>query len=195
LTCDTLDLFNLLFFSFFFFGLLLSPIVVVMMRRLSTAFKKKDESKPKENGVSNGKANGKRQSKVFAKSATPEVEEDHSAERNDVLHIFERHAQVIHASRRPLPTQSGDGTYLEHGHDHSSSLFQDLRTLGFKDYSTLVDVIKSKASGELVDDKTYMMERVIQLVSGLPSNSKHRTELTNAFLDELWENLPHPPLS
>lgn len=164
------------------------------MRRISTAFRKKDDSKTKENGHTNEKVNGKRQSKVVSTYQPPEPE-DHSKARSEVSAIFDKYAQVIHASQRPLPTQSGDGTYLEHGHDHSTTLFQDLRSLGFKDYSTLVELIKNKASGELVDDKTYLMERIIQLVSGLPSNSKNRTELTNAFLDELWDSLPHPPLS
>jgi linoleate 10R-lipoxygenase len=165
-----------------------------MMRRFSTAFRKKDESKPKANGQSNGKVNEKRQSKSIPTYSPPEPV-DHSKARNEVTAIFEKYAQVIHASRRPLPTQSGDGTYLEHGHDHSTTLFQDLRSLGFKDYGTLVDVMKNKASGEYTDDKTMLMERIIQLVSGLPSNSKNRTELTNAFLDELWDSLAHPPLS
>ena len=166
------------------------------MRRFSTVFKKKEDSKSKANGQSNGNVNEKRQSKSIPTYSPPEPEpEDHSKARNEVTAIFEKCSQVIHASRRPLPTQSGDGTYLEHGHDHSTSLFQDLRSLGFKDYGTLMDVIKNKASGELIDDKTMLMERIIQLVSGLPSNSKSRTELTNAFLDELWDSLPHPPLS
>jgi hypothetical protein len=45
----------------------------------------------------------------------------------------------------------------------------------------------------LTDDKTMIMERVIQLVSNLPSNSKLRVELTNTFLGELWYSLEHPP--
>lgn len=36
---------------------------------------------------------------------------------------------------------------------------------------------------------------VSQLVSDLPGHSKNRVELTNQFLDELWNSLPHPPLS
>ena len=34
-----------------------------------------------------------------------------------------------------------------------------------------------------------------QLVSGLPPRSKARVDLTNSFLDELWNSLQHPPLS
>ena len=39
-----------------------------------------------------------------------------------------------------------------------------------------------------------IMERVIQLVSNLPSNSHTRVELTNKFINGLWYSLDHPPL-
>lgn len=132
-----------------------------MMRRLSTAFKKKDESNgmPKENGV---KVNGKRQSKVINMNYEPPAAEDHSAARGEVVETFEKYAQLIHASRRPLPTQTGDGTYLD-PKEHHGSLFQDIRTLGFKDFGTLAAFMKNKASGDVVDDKTMLMERVIQV--------------------------------
>jgi hypothetical protein len=42
-------------------------------------------------------------------------------------------------------------------------LFQDIRTLGFKDFGTLAAFMKNKASGEVVDDKTMLMERIIQV--------------------------------
>lgn len=35
----------------------------------------------------------------------------------------------------------------------------------------------------------------MKLVAGLPSLSKTRADLTNAFLDELWDSLQHPPMS
>lgn len=35
----------------------------------------------------------------------------------------------------------------------------------------------------------------MQLVAGLPSNSKLRVDLTNSFIDELWNTLQHPPMS
>ena len=55
-------------------------------------------------------------------------------------------------------------------------------------------MVISKVKGEkLTDDKTMIMERVIQLVSNLPSNSKLRVELTNTFLGELWNSLEHSP--
>jgi linoleate 10R-lipoxygenase len=142
-----------------------------MMRRFSSVFKKsKEDTKPTENtSQTNGKANGKRHSKVASTShAAPEAE-DHSAKRTEVVATFEKYAQLIHASRRPLPTRTGDGTYLEH-ETSSGGLFQDLRVLGFKDYGTVLDVIKNKASGGLVDDKTMLMERIIQVYHYLIRN-------------------------
>lgn len=35
----------------------------------------------------------------------------------------------------------------------------------------------------------------MQLVAGLPPLSKTRVDLTNNFVDELWNSLQHPPLS
>lgn len=86
---------------------------------------------------------------------------DHSASRADVESSFNKFAQLIHASRRPLPTQSGDGAYLER--TEPTGLLQDLRSIGFKDVETLMELMKSKTSGKLVDDKTYLMERIIQV--------------------------------
>ena len=78
----------------------------------------------------------------------------------DVENSFAQFAQLIHASRRPLPTQSGDGAYLEH--KEPSGLMSDMKALGFKDVHTLMDVMKNKATGALQDDKKYLMEKTIQ---------------------------------
>jgi hypothetical protein len=118
------------------------------------------------------------------------VGEDHSDDEDNVFHAF---ASVLHASQRPLPTQTGDGTYIDK--EPTSSTLEDLKHLGFKDYKTLLQVLQQKATGALVDDKSYIMERVIQLVAGLPAHSQKRVDLTNAFVDELWTSLQHPPLS
>lgn len=140
----------------------------------------------------------------------PIDDNDHAASRQDVESAFQKFAQLIHASNRPLPTQSGDGASLEHA--EPTGLMNDLKSIGIKDVKTLMEVMKSKASGQLQDDKTYLMERVIQvssfhrsdvgggltawqLVAGLPATSKARGDLTNSFLDQLWNSLQHPPMS
>ncbi|KAI9804221.1 MAG: hypothetical protein M1825_001623 [Sarcosagium campestre] len=113
--------------------------------------------------------------------------------RDDIVATFKKFGQVLHAALRPLPTQTGDGTYLDE--PVPSSLIKDLANLGFKDVETLKDLVKQKLKGELNDDKTYLMERVIQMASVLPSGSKSRDDLTTEFIGGLWDNLLHPPLS
>ncbi|KAF2200007.1 putative fatty acid oxygenase PpoC [Delitschia confertaspora ATCC 74209] len=157
-----------------------------MLRRFSTFRKdRKKSSTDVVNDVYNEKS-GK------AKQPQPE-QVDNIEEREAVNSVFADFAQVIHASKRPLPAQTGDGSYIEK--EEPTGLLSDLRKMGFKDLKTLKEVISSKATGKLVDDKTYIMERVIQLVAGLPQSSKTRADLTNAFVDELWNALQHPPLS
>ncbi|EAW09782.1 peroxidase/cytochrome P450 family protein [Aspergillus clavatus NRRL 1] len=169
-----------------------------MLRRFSSTFnKKKGDREPKQNGVATTTTTttpttNKRYSKV-PEGHKSSSEEERNEKKGGAVSPFEKYASVLHASRTPIPNQTGDGAYLEH--EHTTSLLQDARHLGFKDLATLKEVIKNKATGQLVDDKTMLMERVIQLVSSLPHNSKHREELTHSFLDELWGSLPHPPLS
>ena len=77
---------------------------------------------------------------------------------------------IVDASLRPLPTQTGNGTYLEdipHGH-----LLKDLSNLQFRDFLTLGDLVKGKISTEPTDDKDYLMERVIK-VCGAAVRSRH----------------------
>lgn len=135
-----------------------------MLRRFSTQFKRNKDSngdaEPKSS-KENSKENSKRFSKVSPARKSSSNEESHTVKRSEVVAVFDKYAQAIHASREPLPNQSGDGTYLKH--DQSSGLFNDIKTLGFRDVNTVKDLIKSKASGELVDDKTYLMERIIQV--------------------------------
>lgn len=152
-----------------------------MLRRLSSKFGKsrKDEANGVNgtNGVTNGtdtngtSTNGvngvkpaleKRNSSfAFGSKKTKTQSVDHAASRSDVQSSFQKYAQLIHASERPLPTQTGDGSYLDH--KEPSGLMSDVRALGFKDVRTLMDVMKNKATGELQDDKTYLMEHTIQV--------------------------------
>ena len=95
--------------------------------------------------------------KASKKAETP----DHSASRKEVDSSFEQFAQLIHPANCPLPTQSGDQAYLDYA--EPTGLLQDVKTLGFKDAKTLMEVMRTKAKGELQDDKTYVMERTIQV--------------------------------
>ncbi|OJD35163.1 fatty acid oxygenase [Diplodia corticola] len=160
-----------------------------MLRRLSTTFKKDK----KKDGTSPSGSSPKSSAGGSPTRDHSEPKPDSSKGREDVNSTFEQFAQVLHAARRPLPTQTGDGSYVKR--DAPASLFENLKTIGVGDAKTLKDVLQNKARKELIDDKTYLMERVIQLVADLPGNSALRVDLTNTFVDELWSCLQHPPVS
>lgn len=145
--------------------------------------------------------------------ATAEHHKPLGADRDGVTAAFKQFANSIHSSRRPLPTQLGDGTVSIRR--RQTGLKADLKHLGKKgmrithpsfictcrlifvtDFKTLVDLFKSKIHGtEPVDDKTMLMERIIQIVAGLPTRSRTRVLLTNQFIGELWNSLEHPVLN
>lgn len=69
--------------------------------------------------------------------------------------------QVVSASLRPLPTETGDGTYVK---EHTTTgIVQDIGRMDLGDIKTLVEVTKGAATGDPVDDRKYIMERVIQV--------------------------------
>ncbi|KUI59129.1 Linoleate 10R-lipoxygenase [Cytospora mali] len=116
------------------------------------------------------------------------------ANRDGITAAFNQFAQSIHAPQKPLPTQVGDGTYSVRKRE--TGLRLDLKYIGWKDVKTFVDIIKSKIHGnEPMDDKTMLMERIIQLVAGLPTKSRSRVLLTDQFINELWYSLDHPVLT
>lgn len=68
--------------------------------------------------------------------------------------------------------------------------------ISHSDVKTVVSLIKSKLHGsEPMDDHTMLMERIIQLVAGLPTKSRTRVVLTDQFINELWYSLDHPVLN
>ena len=136
-------------------------IPAVMIRRLTSKLSKDKKQDVNGNGVADSKdaVNGRPSS--HAPKSKKEEHVDHSASRQDIESSFSRFGQMIYASPGPLPTQTGDGAYLDH--TEPSGLLHDLKTIGFKDVNTLMQVMRNKATGELQDDRTYMMEHVIQV--------------------------------
>ncbi|KAL2422066.1 Linoleate 10R-lipoxygenase [Exophiala dermatitidis] len=128
-----------------------------------------------------------------AAPAPAQKEDDTPVTRENIESIFEEFAQLIHASRRPLPTQSGDGQYLEK--DEQTGILSDLPHLGIKDLKTATHIVGDLLSGKPVDDRKMHMEEVMQLVAALPDRSANRVNLTSQLLDVLWNSLQHPPMS
>ncbi|KAL4941229.1 Psi-producing oxygenase A [Aspergillus oleicola] len=112
---------------------------------------------------------------------------------NDLGNTISQVESVVSASLRPLPTATGNGTYI--AKPTQTGIVQDLAHFDLADARTLANVVKNAATGQPTDDKQYIMERVIQLAAGLPSTSRNAAELTKSFLNMLWNDLEHPPIS
>ncbi|KAK0667336.1 putative linoleate diol synthase [Cercophora samala] len=67
-----------------------------------------------------------------------------------------------------------------------------IKSLGFKDYETLLAFLNAAVQGA-VDDNELLLERLIQLLSKLPTTSKERKQITDGLLTQLWSSLDHPP--
>lgn len=113
---------------------------------------------------------------------------------------FKQFANFLGAVTRPVPNETGDGSQLSP--EDKNALYkkiegdlQDMTHLGISDVATLMKIFTEKASGEPMDDKTYLMEGLIRTASKLPDGSKNREKLTNTFLTTLWNDLQHPPQS
>jgi hypothetical protein len=127
---------------------------MALFRRLTSFNKSKKPGEDGKANVLNGTSTGTSttaQPSTTAKSNTtngyaPEAvkheeptEDVHAATRADVASTFEQYAQLTHASRRPLPNQSGDGAYLEK--DEPSSFWSDMRSIGIKDLKTVKHIM------------------------------------------------------
>ncbi|KAI1495045.1 linoleate diol synthase precursor [Biscogniauxia mediterranea] len=73
-----------------------------------------------------------------------------------------------------------------------SGLLEDLGSLDIEDYKTLATILKSTAAGE-VDDDELLLERMVTLLAKLPAHSREGKNLTDGFINTLWNALEHPP--
>lgn len=71
-------------------------------------------------------------------------------------------ADLLSAAGRPMPTETGNGTYLADDPpdllDRIQADIQNLSHLGIRDVSTLLEAQKVYLSGTFMDDKHYLME-------------------------------------
>ena len=123
--------------------------------------------------------------------ATPP--EQHITWRERVEETFRSLGSVIHASAAPLPTKTGDGSYIPN--TNPTGVLNALDHLRPGDIKTLIEQTKSTLTGDPVDDKTYLMERLLKLASELPANNKEANVLNNQIVQQLYDNLQHPPVS
>jgi hypothetical protein len=76
---------------------------------------------------------------------------------------------------------------------HQDILSQAGRTL--PNLQVLHDIIKTVLTGGIIDDRSYLIENLIQVVTSLPNGSGLRDNLSSAFISRLWNTLQHPPIS
>ena len=117
----------------------------------------------------------------------------HTSILSDIWTNLERISNLANASMRPLPTETGDGSYITRP-EHEGFL-KSLASLNFGDAATIADTVRAKITSKPVDDKSYHMERVIKLACDLPLRSSSGEGVTNEFIQVLWNDLQHPPLA
>jgi len=109
-------------------------------------------------------------------------------------------AKLVGAAAAPVPDQTGDGSKIAPEEDHSllqkaMGTVKELSHLRIENFQTLIEMQKEKMSGEPTDDKTYMMEGLIRTAAALPEGSQVRETITHKFIEQLWNDLEHPPQS
>ncbi|KAH7398648.1 heme peroxidase [Phaeosphaeria sp. MPI-PUGE-AT-0046c] len=112
---------------------------------------------------------------------------------------FTSFAALLGAASAPLPA-TGDGSKIVPEEDTSlykkvEATLKDLSHLRIENFQTLAAAQKMKLTGEMTDDKTYFMEHLIQTAAKLPDGSGMREKITHTFLEQLWNDLEHPPQS
>ncbi|KAK7920311.1 prostaglandin-endoperoxide synthase 1 [Apiospora marii] len=115
-----------------------------------------------------------------------------ASHNHGILDSLQKFGHLLQSAARPLPTQTGDGTYIEK--ESHSNILEDLASLNISDVNTLIELLEKGISGnKLIDDRTMFTEHLITLASKLPPESPNRAKLSNAFTLEIWNSLDHPP--
>jgi linoleate 10R-lipoxygenase len=107
-------------------------------------------------GVQNASTESVPDSETFRDEQTPE--------QAGVIDGVKNLSTVMHMAARPLPTETGNGSYIAVD-DQVGSLWADIRALGIEDASTIKDLIEMTARGRLIDDKSMLMERLIRVIA------------------------------
>ena len=123
--------------------------------------------------------------------ATPP--EQHITFRAKVEEAFQSVAGLIKASSAPLPTKTGDGSYITS--TKPTGILNDLIHIRPSDIGTLIDYAKITVTGDPINDKTYFTERLLKVASELSVNSKEGITLSNKFIQQLYDDLQHPPVA
>ena len=129
------------------------------------------------NGTSNGSG---------YKIATPPP----SGFRKEVENTLSQIEQVVKASIAPIPPYPYPPS--NEPSTDVTGVLDDLSKLGVKDIETLIQILQESVTG-VDDDNKFLLEHTVRLASKLPQTSANGSKLSNAFINQLWNVLPHPP--
>jgi hypothetical protein len=90
--------------------------------------------------------------------------------RTKIGDSFKKAAGLVNAVAKPVPRGTGNGSDLTEEQNNSllkniEGTLADITHLSIPNIKTLIDIQKTKMTGELLDDKTYQMEGLVH-VSG-----------------------------
>ena len=126
-------------------------------------------------------------------SPEPLKESDVAAIRDKIDVKFKSLAELISAARKPLPHQSGDGSYLIIQPDTPEMIkkiegtLSDLQHLGVTDVTTLIEVASKAKTGDPWNDKDYLMEKLIATAIKVSRPLRNRQEAHRRLLDHVVE--------
>lgn len=104
---------------------------------------------------------------------------------------FQQVAQLWSAIRRPLPTHTQDGTYVDH--EIPRNTITNLAQIKAAEAEALVEVGEQMLRDRRWNDRKYQLEALVAIASHLKPHSRLSNDLTNNIIGFLWKDLAHPP--
>lgn len=133
-------------------------------------------------------------------TATPTPEPEMSTLDKARLNVWQSLQQMktlLLAVKAPLPTHSGDGTYLPQPEKENlwkdvNEIFRDIGRQDINDLDGLFNAVKAAKLGRPMDDKEYLMESMIAVACKMPDGFLQK-KITETLVTTLWDDLEHPP--
>jgi hypothetical protein len=120
--------------------------------------------------------------------------DQHHSLRSEVEGAFGKVSTLLKASLGPinakypyLPTNQNVGKL-------DKNPLTGVDDIEFDDVRTLINSFCGQAKG-VQDDNSLLLERLVDLLSKVPTDSKISKDLTDNFINQLWGALPHPPMA
>ncbi|KZP00813.1 heme peroxidase [Calocera viscosa TUFC12733] len=112
------------------------------------------------------------------------------------INALTRVSNLISAALTPVDTQGGTlkapPGLLAKSVTELEGLLKTGSALSPSDLPAALDAIKN-LNGKGIDDRLYMLEKLLTLMSRMPQDSEVNQKMQSFFIDTLYKDLPHPP--